>query len=113
MEHIVAGFIRKYLKDDNVLSPIQHGFRNGLSTLPQLVSVIYDISEVLDASGQIDMLFFYFNKACDKFPPKIIYKLGCIGLPSNIISWIQVYLRHRQQFVEMNKSINVPRVSVT
>lgn len=51
-----------------------------------------------------DMLFFDFSKAFDKVPHgKLIYKLECIGLPSNIISWIQAYLRHRQQFVEIKQ----------
>lgn len=104
LEHIAAGFIRQYLTDHNILSPIQHGFRKGLSTSTQLVSVVHEISEVLDSSGQVDMLFFDFSKAFDKVPHgKLLHKLECIGIPSNIISWIQAYLRHRQQFVEINK----------
>lgn len=68
------------------------------------MSVVHEISEVLDSSGQVDMLFFDFSKAFDKVPHgKLIHKLECIGLPSNIISWIKAYLRQRQQFVEINK----------
>uniref|UniRef100_A0A6G5A9N6 Putative tick transposon n=1 Tax=Rhipicephalus microplus TaxID=6941 RepID=A0A6G5A9N6_RHIMP len=56
------------------------------------------------------MLFFDFSKAFDRVPHgKLIYQLECIGLPSNIISWIQAYLRHRQQFVEIKQCSSVAR----
>lgn len=102
LEHIVAGFIQRFLKDHKILSPFQHGFRKGLSTVTQLVTTVHELSQILDLSGQIDVLFLDFSKAFDKVPhAKLLYKLERTELHFGIIHWICAYLKNREQFVEV------------
>lgn len=102
MEHIVAGFIQGFLKDHNKLSPFQHGFRKGLVAVTQLVTIVHELSQTLDLSGQIDVLFLDFSRAFDRVPhSKLLYKLEKNGLPFAVIQCIYVYLKDREQLVEV------------
>lgn len=105
LEHAIFCYIVKFLEDRNILTAYQHGFRRGMSTVTQLLSVVHEFSRVLDASGQTDVLFFDFSKAFDKVPHgKLLFKLESIGLPSFIIQWVHAYLTDRQQFVAIQDS---------
>lgn len=105
LEHIVAGYLRKFLSDHNLLSDNQHGFRQGLSTVTQTVLSVHEFARVLDMSGQTDVVFFDFSKAFDKVPHgKLLYKMECMGIPFFITRWIQDYLTDRRQYVEINKT---------
>lgn len=105
LEHIVAGYLRRFLSDKNLLSDNQHGFRQGLSTVTQTVLSVHEFARVLDMSGQTDVVFFDFSKAFDKVPHgRLLYKMECMGVPFRIIRWIQAYLKDRRQYVEINKS---------
>lgn len=99
-EHIIANYITTFLNDNKVLTPHQHGFRKGFSTVTQLTSVIHTFASVLNSAGQMDVIFLDFSKAFDVIShAKLIYKLELIGLPNFIIRWISSYLSHRTQFV--------------
>lgn len=103
VEHIVATCITKFLDDNNILSPHQHGFRKGFSTVTQLASVVHFLASVLDTGGHVDMIFLDFSKAFDRVPhDKLIQKLYMIGLPEFLISWVSAYLNNRTQYVEIN-----------
>lgn len=103
LEHIVSGYLNSYLAENKILSPVQHGFRKEMSTVTQLVTTIHDFSVVLDKSGQIDVLILDFRKAFDTVPhSKLIYKLESIGVPTYLVNWINAYLKHRTQYVEVN-----------
>lgn len=103
LEHIVANYIKTFLDDNNKLSAFQHGFRKGFSTVTQLTSVIHNFAQVLDHSGQIDVIFLDFKKAFDLVPHnKLIHKLETIGLPSFIVNWVAAYLSNRFQYVSID-----------
>lgn len=103
LEHIIATYITAFLNDNSVLSAFQHGFRKGLSTVTQLTSVVHSFAQVLDKSGQIDVIFIDFCKAFDLVPHcKLLYKLESIGLPPFLINWICAYLTNRVQFVSVD-----------
>lgn len=97
LEHVIAKFIRDFLVEHKVLSDYQHGFRQGMSTVTQLVSTLHDLFSVLDTCGQVDVLFMDFCKAFDKVPHgKLLYKLERIGLPFCVIRWISAYLKNKK-----------------
>lgn len=100
IEHIIANHILVYLEERSILTPWQHGFRKGYSTVTQLVPIVHSFASVIDNNGQVDTIFLDFRKAFDKVPhDKLILKLRSIGLPDMIISWITAYLNNRVQRV--------------
>lgn len=104
IEHIIANHILDYLKEHAVLTPWQHGFRKGYSTVTQLVTITHSFASVLDNNGQIDSIFLDFSKAFDKVPhDKLIFKLRTVGLSEMIISWITSYLSNRIQRVTIGE----------
>ena len=52
MEHIVLSHMAKHLKTNNILISEQHGFRECLSTVTQLINSTNDWSETLNQKGQ-------------------------------------------------------------
>jgi len=53
--------------------------------------------------GQVDVLYTDFKKAFDKVNHRILLaKLRKLGLPSNLVDWIESYLCNRRQFVDYN-----------
>lgn len=103
LEHIIANQIKEFLSDNSILTPVQHGFRKGFSTVTQLASVVHSFASILDKPGQIDVIFLDYRKAFDLVcHHKLIEKLEIIKLPPYLISWISAYLTKRTQFVSIS-----------
>jgi hypothetical protein len=56
----------KHADTHNILYPLQHGFRKGLSCETQLIEFVDDITQNIDAGKQTDYLIMDFSKAFDK-----------------------------------------------
>lgn len=107
LEHIVSNHITNHLEANNLLTPFQHGFRKGYSTITQLVSTVHDNAASLDKSGQNDVIFLDFSKAFDRAPHgKLLIKLQRLGIEPIVIKWIKSYLANRKQFVAMGDSVS-------
>lgn len=105
LEHIIANYIAKFLNDNGLLSPFQHGFRKGFSTVTQLTSIVHSFASVLDKSGQVDVIFLDFRKAFDLVShAHLMRKLQSIGLPAFVTNWISSYLSNRMQYVSVESS---------
>lgn len=103
LEHIIANEITRFLDDRAILTPMQHGFRKGLSTVTQLTTVIHSLASVVDKSGQTDVIFLDFRKAFDLVShAKLIEKLVHLDVPSYLVNWISAYLTNRRQFVAID-----------
>lgn len=103
IEHIVANHILNVLEKNKTLSPFQHGFRRGFSTVTQLVTAVHSFSSILDHSGQIDVLFLDLSKAFDRVPHgSLLLKLKQAGIPSTLVNWVNSYLKDRTQFVDID-----------
>lgn len=114
LEHIISKHLSRYLETYNLLSPTQHGFRKGLSTVAQLVELVHNLSETINNRGQIDLIKKKFSKAFDKVShPKLLLKIQAFFKNSNITNWLKSYLQSRGQFVELDgcKSGFVPVMS--
>ena len=66
MEHIVVSHIMKHLQSNNILYPLQHGFRNKRSCETQLLQFIDDEASNMDNGLQTDLCILDFAKAFDK-----------------------------------------------
>ena len=66
MEHIMLSHIAKHIAKNNIIINEQHGFRNKLSTITQLINTTTDWANTLNNKGQTDIIFFDFSKAFEK-----------------------------------------------
>lgn len=79
---------------------LQHGFLKGRSTVTQLLSVIHDLNNNLDMSGQTDVIYLDFSKAFDSVSHKLlIHKLKSFGFHGPLLNWFSSYLSNRTQRV--------------
>lgn len=103
MEHIVLSHMAKHLSLHNILLDTQHGFRERLSTVTQLISSIHDWALNLEKRSQTDVILLDFSKAFDKVSHKhLSAKLDFYGIRGSTLNWINGFLANRQQAVVVN-----------
>ena len=78
MEHLVTSHIMKHVDVNNIMYPLQHGFRRGLSREMQLLEFIDDISKNLDTGKQTYCLIMDFSKAFDKISQHVNPQTGSL-----------------------------------
>lgn len=104
LEHIICRHLTIFLEENSLLSDAQHGFRRGLSTVTQLLSVCHDFSLAINNKDQIDAVFLDYAKAFDKVPHNnLLCKLYSMGINSKLIDFIRAYLQNRYQYVQIDK----------
>ena len=111
MEHIVASSIMGHADANEILYPLQHGFRTSMSCKSQLLCFTDDISKNLQRGKQIHVLVMDFSKAFDKVDHNLLcLKLSSYGIRGEINSWISNFLSGRKQcvVVEGEQSTFVP-----
>ena len=100
MEHIIVSNLMKHLEIQNILFPLQHGFRRNHSCESQLLSLFQDLAS---STTQTDMLIMDFSKAFDKVPHKRSnYKLNLYGIRGNTLELITDFLCSRSQRVVLD-----------
>ena len=105
--------IAKHIAKKNIIINVQHGFRNKLSTIMQLINTTIDWANTLNNKGQTDIIFFDFSKAFDKISHKfILSKLHYYGIRNHTLSWIGVFLSSHTQTAVVN-GVNSSYVEVT
>jgi retron-type reverse transcriptase len=73
--------ILQHAEENNILYPLQHGFRKGRSCETQLIEFVDNISKNLQEGRQIDILIMDFAKAFDKVNHSLlIHKLRYYGI---------------------------------
>ena len=85
---------------NNILYPIQHGFRRGRSCEAQLIEFIDNLSNNLHNNQQTDILVMDFAKAFDKVCHSLLtHKLHHYGIQGNVNRWIKNWLASGKQSV--------------
>jgi hypothetical protein len=93
----------QHAEENNILYPLQHGFRKGRSCETQLIEFVDDISKNIQEGRQTDILIMGFAKAFDKVNRSLlIHKLRYFGTDGKATRWIQNWLEDRQQTVVLN-----------
>ena len=112
MEHIITSSIMTHAYQHQILNPLQHGFRKGLSCETHLVEFIDDITNNLDLGRQTDCLIMHFSKAFDRVSHCLLtHRLDHYWVRGKRNIWIQNFLNNRKQAVvvegETSDYINV------
>ena len=103
MEHIMLSHIAKHIANNNIIINEQHGFRNKLSTITQLINTTTDWANTLNNKGQTDIIFLDFSKAFDKISHKfLLSKLHYYCIRNHTLSWIGAFLSNRTQTTVVN-----------
>ena len=103
MEHIMLSHIVKHMAKNNIIINEQHGSRNKLSTITQLINTTTDWADTLNNKDQTDIIFFDFNKAFDKISHRfILSKLQYYGIRNHILIWIGAFISNHTQTTVVN-----------
>ena len=81
LERIIGTRLNKYLEQNNILSPKQHGFRKGKSTTTSTVSLLTDVYNNINDSLPTYAIFLDLKKAFDTVSHlKLLNKLKLLNL---------------------------------
>ena len=94
----------KHLGIQNILLPLQHGFRRNHSCESSPFSLYHDLAS---STTQTDMLIIDFSKAFDKVPHKRLnYKHNWYDIRGDTLEWITDFLSSRSQRVVLAGATN-------
>ena len=92
LEHIVLSHMAKHLSLHNIILDSQHGFRECLSTVTQLLTSVHDWATTLEQRGQVDVILLDFSKAFDKVSHlHLSAKLDFYGIRGSTLRWIDAF----------------------
>ncbi len=102
MEKVIFKRVYNFLHSQNVLTPMQSGFRPGDSTINQLIHVYHTIARALDQKKDVRLVFCDISKAFDRVWHKgLLFKLEHVGIRGKLLSWFTNYLSSREQRVTL------------
>jgi len=109
LEHIVTSAIMTHGEANNILYPLQHGFRKGRSCETQLLEFTDEVTKNLENGQQTDVLVMDFSRAFDKVSHSLlINKLKHYGIQGRTVRWIQAFLSNRTQSVVLEGETSDP-----
>jgi hypothetical protein len=101
-EKILFKYIFNYVREHNLLSPLQSGFIPGDTTVNQLVYLLNMFSQAVDSGKEVRVVFCDISKAFDRVWHKgLLFKLKSIGISGSLLSWFSSYLSARRQRVTL------------
>lgn len=103
LEKIIHKRTIAFLKNNNILSNSQFGFREKHSTSHALLSFVEKVANALDSSSHMVGIFLDYSKAFDTINHNILlYKLSHYGIRGKALEWFRSYLSNRKQYVFLN-----------
>ena len=107
MAHIVHSSICRYLEENNILTPRQHGFRSGHSCETQLILAIDDWTKALDTRLRTDITIFDFSKVFDSVPHRrLLAKIESYGIKTALLAGSsRSYLAEVNELLLMDPSL--------
>lgn len=100
LEKIVQPQIYNYVINNNIISPLQSGFRKGHSTTSVLTNISDNIFRSLDSGKATVLTLLDFSKAFDTLDHSLLCaKLVYFGFDISVVSFFKSYLEGRSQVV--------------
>ena len=107
LERLTYNRICKFFSDNNIIYPLQFGFRQQYSTFHALISLTEDIRKNLDKGNIGCGIFVDLQNAFDTVEHDILLaKLEHYGIRGMANNWFKSYLFNRKQFVSINGHIS-------
>ena len=96
------------METQDLMNSSQHGFRDGLSTLTQLLSYYDSILSKMEEGHTVHAIYLDFAKAFDKVDHQILLtKAKAYGIQGKIIQWLTTFLTTRESYRAENTTIRV------
>jgi len=114
METLIRDRLMKHLREENLLSPKQHGFISGRSTVTQLLNYLDKCMQCTVDGHVVDVIYLDFSKAFDTVPHRrLLGEMEAYGISGPILEWVKEYLNDRTQTVLLNgeRSVTAPVIS--
>ena len=106
LEKIIQDKMEVYLISNDLLSCKQFGFMKGRSTILQLLKVLDDWTEAVDARLPVDVIYTDFQKAFDSVPHGgLLQKLTSVGIKGKRHAWIQTTSENKRLHVRVDGCI--------
>ena len=103
MENIMLSHIAKHIAKNNIIINEQHGVRNKLSTITQVINTSTDWANTPSNKGQTDIIFLDFSRAFNKISHRfILSNLHFYGIRNHTLSWIGAFLSNRTKTTVVN-----------
>ena len=103
LEKIIFKHLHNYIRDNDILTDNQSGFRHKDSTVNQLLIIYDDIMKNLDIGKDVRFIFCDVSKAFDRvWHSGLLYKLRKYGIKDRLLDWFRSYLSDRKQRVCMD-----------
>ena len=108
LEHIICKQIMSHFSKNNILTPVQHGFRSKHSRESQLLITTDEFIQNFESKTQTDVVVLDFSKAFDVVPhQRLLHKLDHYGIRGATLNWIQNFLTNRTQKVVVDGRIRI------
>lgn len=108
-ERFLSLQLTSYFESNSLLSPYQHGFRSGHSTLSALISLTEHINMAIDKNKFVLASFLDLSKAFDTVHHiTLLKKLSYYGINGSSLLLLKSYLTNRQLTVFLNSHSKSP-----
>ena len=102
-EKIAAKQMIEFLTINNLMEPLQSGFKSGYSTATALLKITDDIFSSIDAGEVTFLVLLDYSKAFDTVNHELLLaKLKVLGFTEGALNWLLSYLSNRLQKVKVN-----------
>ena len=100
-ERVIRKGTVNYLEVNNLMDPDQHGSRQRRSCLSQLLEHHDEILKMLEAGGNVDVVYTDFEKAYEKVEHKTLLKKmeNKFRIRGKVLKWFESFLKNRKQHV--------------
>ena len=109
LEKVACQQTSKYMEDNNLLPPSQHGFRTSRSTMTALTEVQKQWAENSENKEKTGILMWDLSAAFDCLDINIMCdKLVLYGFQENTVKWFRSFLASRSQRVKIGEYLSNP-----
>ena len=102
-ESIIYEEMYKHIRDNQIISPHQHGFQKAKSTTTNLLEFWDEITKIADKAHSLSIIYTDLRKAFDTVPHDLLLaKLEHCGIRDCNLNWVKSFLQDRKQRVVIN-----------
>ena len=110
IEKVVAEQLTAHLNNNNLLHPMQFGFRANHSTETACCYFLELVKKSLDKGGVVGAVFLDLRKAFDTVVHQVLLsKLPNFKFSADAIKWTRSYLADRSQCVRISDKLSTPQ----